>query len=348
MGNSSDKPKKRIHLWKKVLIHFSLCFVMGFFIGFAPTSTTISLFSAQPSAVDIRNLGVSDVKTEVLNRSLLAELHPEASNSVWSDCNETEQELSSKEQLIVITTTHPTDQFKVASLWRLANTLRLVPPPLLWIVIESNSDSPTTAKMLRQTGIMYRHITYKENFTDADAEAYHQRNVALNHVEHHRLNGIVHFASAFNIYPLQFFEDIREIEVFGAWPVAMVSVSRKRIVVEGPICSSSKVVGWESKELSNNGTAASRNPISSSESGNGTTESRLPARINISAFAFNSSILWDPERWGRPSSIPDSSQDSIRFVHQAVLEDETKIRAIPSDCSKIMMWHLHIQRRTSQ
>lgn len=212
MGNSSEKPKKRIHLWKKVLIHFSLCFVMGFFIGFAPTSTTISLFSGQPSAAAIRNLGVSDLKAEAFNRSLFVELHPEVASSAQPDCNGTEQEFSSKEQLIVITTTHPTDPLKVASLWRLANTLRLVPPPLLWLVIEANSDAPATAKMLRQTGVMYRHITYKENFTDGDAHAYHQTNLALSHIEHHRLSGIVHFAGPFNIYPLQFFDEIREIE----------------------------------------------------------------------------------------------------------------------------------------
>ena len=32
--------------------------------------------------------------------------------------------------------------------------------------------------------------------------------------------------------------------------------------------------------------------------------------IDVSGFAFNSSILWDPERWGRPTSLPDTSQVS--------------------------------------
>jgi hypothetical protein len=30
------------HLWKKALLHFSLCFVMGFFTGFAPSSTSVT------------------------------------------------------------------------------------------------------------------------------------------------------------------------------------------------------------------------------------------------------------------------------------------------------------------
>ncbi|XP_020578206.1 probable glucuronosyltransferase Os03g0287800 [Phalaenopsis equestris] len=349
MVNSSDKPRKKTHAWKKVLIHFSLCFIMGFFIGFAPTTATISIFSTHPSAADIRNLGVSDLKMESINRTLLLQLHPKPSHSAPPHCHENHQELALNQHLIIITTTQPTDPFKLPSLWRLANTLRLVPPPLLWIVVEANFDSPATTRMLRQTGIMYRHITYKENFTDANAEAYHQRNVALNHVEQHRLDGIVLFASLLDIYPLHFFEQIRQIEVFGAWPVARASASRKKMIVEGPICNSSRVVGWQSKELINkNRTLQSTKHINvSSESGNGTVESRPHAKINISGFAFNSSILWDPERWGRSSSIPHSSQDSIRFVHQAVLEDESKIRAIPPDCSTVMMWHLHIQRKTS-
>jgi hypothetical protein len=37
-----DRAKQRRggHLWKKALLHFSLCFVMGFFTGFAPSLTS--------------------------------------------------------------------------------------------------------------------------------------------------------------------------------------------------------------------------------------------------------------------------------------------------------------------
>lgn len=68
-------------------------------------------------------------------------------------------------------------------------------------------------------------------------------------------------------------------------------------MAEGPVCSSGKVVGWQSKDLSN----------ASSDARTDTAETK-PAKINVSGFAFNSSILWDPERWGRPSSVLDTSQ----------------------------------------
>ena len=80
-------------------------------------------------------------------------------------------------------------------------------------------------------------------------------------------------------------------------------------MVEGPVCSSSRVVGWQLKDL-NKGTENARTPMFSREASNGTAEMK-PARINISGFAFNSSILWDPERWGRPSSVLDTSQVNI-------------------------------------
>ena len=44
--------------------------------------------------------------------------------------------------------------------------LRLVPPPVLWIVVEMNAASTETADVLRGMGIMYRHLVSGKNFTD--------------------------------------------------------------------------------------------------------------------------------------------------------------------------------------
>ncbi|XP_008792108.2 beta-1,4-xylosyltransferase IRX9-like [Phoenix dactylifera] len=339
--SSFDRSKKRIQLWKKALLHFSVCFVMGFFTGFAPTNTA-SLFSGQlVSYRHIKNLGISaepdkglekPVEPPSLNRSLLVKI---------PTGKDLPLESTPRDLLIVITTTRSGDRFQEAFLMRLAQTLRSVPPPLLWIVVQAHNDAPATAEMLRKSGIMYRHLTFKENFTDAKAEADHQRNVALGHIEHHRLTGIVHFAGISNIYDSRLFEEIRQIELFGTWPVAMVSANRKRVVVEGPSCRSSKVVGWPVGDLSYG--IGTTNDRTSADPGTVGIASK-PARINISGFAFNSSILWDPERWGRPTSMPDTSQDSFKFVQEVILEDETKLKCIPPNSSKIMLWHLHVPR----
>ncbi|KAF8396630.1 hypothetical protein HHK36_018254 [Tetracentron sinense] len=333
---SLDRSKKRLQLWKKAAFHFLLCFVMGFFTGFAPTSRA-SIFSGRAaSKQSVENREFSPLPVEMLhrgtnagnlNRSLMAETPvavPTNSNDTdGTDFVEEEVELSPRKLLIVITPIKSNDRFQGIFLRRLANTLKLVPPPLLWIVVEAQSDSSELSEILRQTRIMYRHLVFNENFTDPEAEMDHQRNLALNHIEHHRLNGIVHFAGLSNIYDLGFFEELREIEVFGTWPMALLSANRKRVVIEGPVCGSSQVIGWHLRTKKNQ------------------IDMRPP--IHISSFAFNSSILWDPERWGRPSSVQDTSQNSIKFVQEVVLEDETKLKGIPhEDCSKVMLWHLHI------
>ncbi|KAG9443453.1 hypothetical protein H6P81_014793 [Aristolochia fimbriata] len=325
---SFDRSKKRIQLWKKAAFHFSLCFVMGLFTGFAPAKTT-SMFNSQVlgnSSTDSREFSPPPVQVvEELSsvgnssRSLMGEYPVSVSESEPPQVEaEEELNLSPQKLLIIITTTALTNPLQGALLMRLGNTLKLVPPPLLWIVVEPQSDSEETSQILRKTGIMYRHLVTKENFTKPEEEVDHQRNVALDHIEHHRLDGIVHFASISNYYDLQLFENIREVEVLGTWPIALVSANRQRVVMEGPVCSSSQVQGWYFQNSTNHA-------------------------VHDSSFAFNSSVLWDPERWGRTSSAQDTSQDSLKFIQQVVMEDEGKLRGIPRDCSKILMWHLNTQ-----
>ncbi|XP_058098260.1 beta-1,4-xylosyltransferase IRX9 [Magnolia sinica] len=335
MGSS----KKKIQLWKKALLHFSLCFCMGFFTGFAPRNTASIL--SNPSGMSNQtwldnNLTFSPQPSESVhydsnsNRGL-AEI-PSQSPTYSKEEKKEEEEKESKEtpKLLIIVTpisTRSNPWFQVPFLRRLGNTLKLVPPPLLWIVVQSHYNSSESTEVLRKTGIMYRHLIYRDNFTNQEAEMDHQRNLAFNHIEHHRLHGIVHFAPISNIYPLHFFQAIREIEVIGTWPMAMLAANRKRVVMEGPICSSSQVMGWHLRNERNK-----TNPTFA---------------IHISSFAFNTSILWDPERWGRSSSTPDHSQKAMEFVQQVVVEDETKLKGITDDCSNIMLWHLRIGHSSS-
>lgn len=233
--SSQDRSKKRIQLWKKALFHFTLCFVTGFFTGFAPPSAA-NLFSVGavkrppvvvvvPPAAPLEGAGqVVEPAGSTANRSLseISRSMPvPADNNV--DPPPPHEGAGARgaravapppreRLLILVTTTRRDDRFQGAFLRRLANTLRLVPPPLLWIVVQASEDAGATAAMLRNTGVMYRHLTFKDNFTDPEVEVDHQRNVALSHVEYHRLNGIIHFAAASNVYDLQFFEEIRHIE----------------------------------------------------------------------------------------------------------------------------------------
>ncbi|CAF1813346.1 hypothetical protein HID58_058866 [Brassica napus] len=341
---SLERSKKKTQVWKKAVIHFSLCFVMGFFTGFAPAgkASLFSNFETTPSTISKSQIpphpsenstytpnSLADkalVNSQVQAPSPLKSQEAEPENRSLS---ETEEEVTPKGLVIVVTPVMTKDRYKNVLLRRMANTLRLVPPPLLWIVVEKHSvaDVNSSSTMLRKTGLMYRRIVFKENFTSLEAELDHQRNLALRHIEHHKLSGIVHFAGLNNIYDLDFFDEIRDIEVFGTWPMALLSANRKRVIVEGPVCESSQVLGWHLRKINN--------------------ETEIKPPVHISSFAFNSSILWDPERWGRPSSVEGTKQDSIKYVKQVVLEDDTKLKGLPAqDCSKVMLWRLNFPTRT--
>ncbi|XP_052172361.1 beta-1,4-xylosyltransferase IRX9 [Diospyros lotus] len=336
---SMERSKKKVQLYKKAIVHFLLCFVMGFFTGFAPSAKP----SIPSSPVSASNRpAFSPLSMEAIhqgasrNGSLTPHPEPqrrpdesEAAKGLKEEEGEAKEDekLVPGRQIIVVTPTSSKDEFRVVHLRRLANTLRLVPPPFLWIVVEQKTESSEMSEVLRKTGIMYRHLVFKENFTHHEAEMDHQRNLALNHIELHRLNGIVHFAGLSNVYDLSFFHEIRAIEVFGTWPMALLSANRNKVRIQGPVCDSSEVVGWHLKKMNNQ------------------TDDRPP--VHISSFAFNSSILWDPERWGRPSSVPSTKQNTIKFVKKEIQEGETKLIGIPAGgCSKIMLWSVHSPRRT--
>lgn len=230
---SLERSKKKTQVWKKAVIHFSLCFVMGFFTGFAPNGKA-SFFSnskTTPSTSTKSQIPPQPFENStytphsLLNRTLInsqslapapaESREPEVETRSLSETEDENQvKVTPRGLVIVVTPVITKDRYKNVLLRRMANTLRLVPPPLLWIVVEKHSDADenSSSTMLRKTGIMYRRIVFKENFTSLESELDHQRNLALRHIEHHKLSGIVHFAGLNNIYDLDFFDEIRDIE----------------------------------------------------------------------------------------------------------------------------------------
>ncbi|KAM4075386.1 hypothetical protein ACB094_10G166100 [Castanea mollissima] len=234
-----------------------------------------------------------------------------------------------RKQLIIVTPTYNRAS-QAYYLNRLSQVLRLVPPPLLWIVVEMNTASFETAEILRKTGVMYRHLVCVNNSTNVKDRGVHQRNTALDHIQRHRLDGVVYFADDDNIYSLHLFHSLRDISRFGTWPVAMLAQSKNKAILEGPVCNGSRVIGWHTNEKSK----------------------RLRRfHVDMSGFAFNSTILWDPKRWKRPTSVPIRQLDSVKegfqettFIEQ-VVEDESQMEGLPPGCSRIMNWHLHLEVR---
>lgn len=202
---SQERSRKKIHIWKKAILHFSLCFVMGFFTGITPTN------KAWRSSSHVRMSLSSSYSPQPMEL-----YHNLRSNhtTIRAEQSVANEPLMNPDRLVIIVTPMSTRNKPLRNvlLMRLSSTLQLVARPHLWVVVEPKSRDPEVSQILRKTGIMYRHLVSDEDFSDEDLEIDHQRNLALNHIEHHRLTGVVHFAGLSNVYDLTFFQEIRAIE----------------------------------------------------------------------------------------------------------------------------------------
>ncbi|KAF7035658.1 hypothetical protein CFC21_046481 [Triticum aestivum] len=320
--DSAERSRKRAQRWSKrkaVVVHLAVCFVVG---ALAPLAAT--------RGPGIRDGGVQRV----------APPSPPAAPDIGL--------------LLIVTVTRPDEDgmLQEASLTRLGHTLRLVPPPLLWIVVGAENRSASTVQVLRGTGVMFRHLTYAVDNTTGNAgdEGDLKRNVALSHIERHRLAGVVHFAATSAIYDLRFFEELRQTRGVAAWPTATVSSADQRVTLQGPTCNSSQITGWYSEDSGINATAThTTDAAAAQDTGAIRNSSCLPPEISISGLGFRSSILWE---WFINSNISSggSSQDYIQLVRQMAVGDEDGWKGIPSDCSesRIMMWHLEMPKHTPE
>ncbi|KAF4360360.1 probable beta-1,4-xylosyltransferase IRX9H [Cannabis sativa] len=350
-----EKSKLKGQVWRRMLFQFFICFLVGIFIGFTPFSSinistnlmsknqafSFEVMSAVGKFQSYDTVSRSDMALDIgamkENGTLkpeLVESKPIDGISQHTNYNVSlveESELDFRKLLIIVTPTHVWP-FQAYHLNRLAQTIKLVSSPLLWIVVEMASQSVETADILRRTGVTYRHLVCNVNLTDVKDRSVHQRNVALSHIETHHLDGIVYFADDDNIYSTELFEQMRQIRRFGTWVVANVPENKINPILEGPICNGTQVIGWHMNEAK-------------------WRFRRFHAEI--SGFAFNSTILWDPKRWHRPMLEPIRQRHTVKdglqvstFIEQ-IVEDESQMEGLEQDCSRIMVWHLHLESANS-
>jgi hypothetical protein len=192
------------------MLHSSLCFLVGLVAGLAPASRWTAVASTAATAHVFRALHAVD--GAINHTVLLLQQQKRPDDDVPSPAPL--EPLRQPQLLLVVTATERSDpERRGAGLTRAAHALRLVPPPVLWLVVEPAREAPATARLLRGAGVSYRHLAYGENFTagETEKERHHQRNVALGHVEEHRLEGVVLFAGLGDVYDLRFFNQLRQI-----------------------------------------------------------------------------------------------------------------------------------------
>ncbi|KAI3873568.1 hypothetical protein MKX03_014486 [Papaver bracteatum] len=343
-GVERSKSKRRA-VWRKLHIHVFVCFIVGVVMGLFnlvsmnkneavfPLDVRLSSENASiDTPLDVSSFSENastDTPLDVGSSSENASIDTPIEENGGRILNESQliqndTVLVPRKLLIIVTTTH-TRPFQAYYLNRLAHTLSMVPPPMVWIVVEMSNQTTETAGILSKTGIMYRHLVCGKNISDIEDGSIHQRNVALAHIEKHQLDGIMYFADEDNLYSVELFEQMRDIRRFGTWPVAMLT--ENRAMVEGPVCNGTQISGWHSNERIG----------------------RIKRfHASMSGFAFNSTIAWDPKRWHRTTLEPIRQLEKVKkdfqvsaFIEQLV-EDESQMECLV-DCSKVMVWHLPLE-----
>ncbi|XP_074584299.1 putative beta-1,4-xylosyltransferase IRX9L isoform X3 [Curcuma longa] len=336
-----DRSKAKGLRWKKLFYRIALFFLVGMFIGFTPffavdISKDLSQRRQEFSFLEDHANAESHKNINTERKEAAEELDKvkrDLSSENWMEKNESlsthvinstlNMELERQKLLIVITPTY-VRPFQVYHLNRLAHTLSNVSPPLLWLVLEKFQRSDETARILRGSRIIYRHLVCKRNVTNQRDACL---NTALSHIEEHRLDGIVHFADENVIYSIHLFDQMRQIRRFGTWPVAVVTAAQKQVSLEGPVCNGSQVIGWHK----NRGKLTRRSHSFST------------------GFAFNSTLLWEPNRWVRINLAPkrkhgliEEDSEETAFVEE-LFEDKVQMQGLANNCSSIMAWRLEIE-----
>ncbi|KAL1552426.1 putative beta-1,4-xylosyltransferase IRX9H [Salvia divinorum] len=332
-----DRLRMKGQNWRRVYLHILMCFVVGIFVGltpFVPLSMSTNSLPKQ-EAFDFELLGLKNEMSVVGKVSLhknstlerekvnVEVRNPLINLTLLNNSLDLSRDVvfNIDKLLIVITPTHAR-QLQAYFLNRLAHTLRLIQHPLLWIVVEMNYQSMETAELLRNSGVMYRHLICSiKNETGITDKSALLRNVALSYIETHRLDGIAYFADDDRIYSTALFDQMRNISRIGTWTTAKLVQSRDEILIEGPICNSSRVVGWHVDDMK-----------------------RRTQRFHaeMSGFAFNSTVIWDQKRWHLPTIEPIRQIEMVKpdmqattFIEQLV-EDESQMECFSMASSGIM------------
>ncbi|GER25558.1 galactosylgalactosylxylosylprotein 3-beta-glucuronosyltransferase [Striga asiatica] len=338
-----DRSKLKGQIWQRAFLHFSMCFLVGTFLGLTPffpmnmSSNVVmpkhpDLYFDLPRAA-VKNGFYGGQKASLSAGDKISSAEQEEANLEHNNgefglgdlhnFSGRASDVTYNKLLITVTPTHA-GPLQAYHLNRLAHTLKLVPNPLLWIVVEMDEQSVEVAELLRDMGVMYRHlICVSKNSTGIVDTSVLLRNVALSHIEKHRLDGIVYFADEDKIYSSEIFEEMRKISRFGTWTVAQLDETKGRIFLDGPICSRSQVIGWHV---------------------GGMAKRSRRFHADMAGFAFNSTIIWDPKRWHRPTIESIRLLETVRedlqatsFVEQ-IVEDESQMECFSTNTAGIMVW----------
>ena len=215
---AASSTKQRPLSLRRAMLHSCVCFLVGLLTGFAPSDWTDAASRAAVHANAAATAQVFRALHAMNNTAAAGALGHLLTLQHYQSSYQQPQQPPPLDLVVVVTTTTTSTglserERRSAGLTRTAHALRLVSPPVVWLVVESAREAGPTARLLRRTGVVYRHLTYGENFTSEawEEERHHQRNQALAHIEQHRLRGVVLFAGLADVYDVRLLENLRHI-----------------------------------------------------------------------------------------------------------------------------------------
>eukprot|EP00249_Psilotum_nudum_P010755 c22743_g1_i1 orf=656-2263(-) len=284
-----------------------------------------------------------------------------------------EQKLASgvkqRKQLLVITFTY-VRTFQAVHMTCLMHTLRLVPGPLVWIVIEAGGASNETAVLLSDSGLLYFHLGIGEampsEWVDRLRVEMLLRIEGLRFVRNQQLDGIVVFADDSNTYSLEFFNAVQRVNWIGSLSIGLLSHSgfpgnlkeeaelkndalvnrenakqeaRQWLPIQGPVCNSTgHLIGWYV-------------PNTTADTVQGSANQRLYSlrMLEWSSFVLNAQLLWDHIQ--KPAWIYSWDEwvldkDSAYLSPLDMVKDASFVEPL-GDCGRdVLLWWLRIEARS--
>lgn len=127
-------------------------------------------------------------------------------------------EKSLNNRLVLVVTATYKHSTQMASMTNLMQTLREVPPPIHWIVIEDEKQkSDRIRNLLKRSTLQNSHLAFissEQNPTLWDMKTAKERSFALQYIRHRFANqtqALIYFADANHIYDVRLFDLIRQV-----------------------------------------------------------------------------------------------------------------------------------------
>ncbi|QDP16892.1 hypothetical protein Tsubulata_033995 [Turnera subulata] len=261
-------------------------------------------------------------------------------------------------RVIVVTPTY-VRTFQTLHLTGVMHSLMLVPYDVVWILVEAGGPTNETASIIAKSGLKTIHVGFSQRMPDS-WEGRHQlearmRLRALSIVREERLDGIVMFADDSNMHSMELFDEIQNVEWFGALSVGILlhSVSveegaaiqkdlgeenQRQMPVQGPACNASnQLVGWHT---SNSVPYEGKNAIYIDD-----RATVLPRKMEWAGFVLNSRLLWKDAE-GKPGWVKDL--DSVGEDIESplsLLNDPSMVEPLGSCGKQVLLWWLRVEAR---